>query len=300
LYYHKLGTNQKDDQLIFGGIPEEKHRYVGGRVTVDNNYLVISASISTSGNKLFIKDLTKANSKLVTIIGDDKSDTWVIDNLGSKLFLVTNLNAPNTKIVTTDFSNPTPEYWIDFIPETENVLNPSIGCGYFFAHYMVDAVSKVLQYDYNGKLIRIIKLPGVGTVNGFSAKKKDKDIYYSFTNYITPVSIFKYDLVNGESELYQKPEIDLNPEDFESKQVFYTSKDGTQIPMIISYKKGLELNGQNPTILYGYGGFNISITPEFSIQSVVWMENGGILAVPNIRGGGEYGKKWHIAGTRLQ
>lgn len=300
LFFHKLGTKQKDDQLIFGGIPEEKHRYVGGRVTLDNNYLVISASISTSGNKLFIKDLTKANSKLVTIIGDDKSDTQVVDNLGSKLFLVTNLNAPNNKMVTTDFSNPTPEYWVDFIPETENVLNPSSGCGYFFAHYMVDAVSKVLQYDYNGKLIRNIKLPGIGTVSGFSAKKKDKDIYYSFTNYTTPGSIFKYDLVNGGSELYQKPEIDLNPDNFESKQVFYTSKDGTRIPMIISFKKGIELNGQNPTILYGYGGFNISITPEFSIQSVVWMENGGILAVPNIRGGGEYGKKWHIEGTKLQ
>lgn len=300
LYYHKLGTNQKDDQLVFGGTPEEKHRYVGASVTTDNNYLVISASVSTSGNKLFIKDLTKANSKLVTIIGDDKSDTWVIDNIGSKLFLVTNLKAPNTKIVTTDFSNPSPENWIDFIPETENVLSPSKGGGYFFAHYMVDAVSKVLQYDYSGKLIRNIELPGVGTVSGFSAKKKDKDIYYSFTNYITPGSIFKYDLESGESELYQKPAIDFNQDDFESKQIFYTSIDGTRVPMILSYKKGLELNGKNPTILYGYGGFNISVTPNFSIPNVVWMENGGVYAVPNIRGGGEYGKKWHIAGTKLQ
>ena len=300
LYYHKLGTSQKEDQLIFGGTPEEKHRYVWGFVTEDNKYLVITAGMSTSGNKLFIKDLKEPNSKRITILDDYSSDTRVIDNIGSKLFLVTNLNAPNTKIVTCNFSNPTPENWVDFIPETENVLSPSIGCGYFFAHYMVDAVSKVLQYDYNGKLIRNIELPGIGTVSGFSAKKKDKEIYYSFTNYITPGSILKYDFENGESELYQKPKIDLNPDEFESKQVFYTSKDGTRIPMIISFKKGLELNGQNPTILYGYGGFNISVTPNFRIPNVVWMENGGILAVPNIRGGGEYGKKWHIAGTRLQ
>jgi prolyl oligopeptidase len=300
LYYHKLGTSQKDDQLIFGGTAQEKHRYVRGSVSDDNNYLLITASTSTSGNKLFIKDLTKPDSQLVTVVGDDNSDTWLIDNIGSKLFLVTNLNAPNTKIVTTDFSNPTPENWIDFIPETENVLSPTKGCGYFFAHYMVDAVSKVLQYDYNGELIRNIELPGIGTVSGFAAKKKDNVVYYNFTNYITPSSIFKYNVENGISELYQKPEIDINPGDFESKQIFYTSKDGTRIPMIISYKKGLVLNGQNPTILYGYGGFNISVAPNFSIPNVVWMENGGVYAVPNIRGGGEYGKKWHVAGTKFQ
>jgi prolyl oligopeptidase len=158
----------------------------------------------------------------------------------------------------------------------------------------------VLQYNYTGELIRTVKLPGIGTAEGFKAKKDDKEIYYSFTNYITPGSILKYSFENGTSELYQKPEIDFNSDDFESKQVFYTSKDGTRIPMIISFKKGLELNGQNPTILYGYGGFNVSVTPNFRIPNVVWMENGGILAVPNIRGGGEYGKKWHIAGTRLQ
>jgi prolyl oligopeptidase len=300
LYYHKLGTKQSEDQLIFGGTQEEKHRYIGGVVTDDNNYLLIEASNSTSGNKLFIKDLTKPDSKLVTIIGDENSDTRLIDNTGSKLFLVTNLNAPNTKVVTCDFNNPTPENWADFIPETENVLTPSVGCGYFFAHYMVDAVSKVLQYNYAGELVRNVELPGIGTVEGFYAKKDDNEIYYSFTNYITPGSIFKYNFENGASELYQKPEIDFNPDDFESKQIFYTSKDGTRVPMIISYKKGLELNGKNPTILYGYGGFNVSITPGFSIPNAVWMENGGVYAVPNIRGGGEYGKKWHVAGTKMQ
>ncbi|WP_378179770.1 prolyl oligopeptidase family protein [Aquimarina sp. SS2-1] len=300
VYYHKLGTAQKDDLLVFGGSPEEKHRYVSGRVTEDNRYLIITASTSTSGNKLFIKDLTKPNSKLVTILDTTESDTYVIENVDSKLYLVTNLNAPNKKIVTVDAANPTPENWKDFIPETENVLSPSTGGGYFFAEYMVDAVSKVLQYDYDGKLVRDVALPGVGSVGGFGAKKEEKELYYSFTNYKTPGSIYKYNIAEGTSELYRKPKIDFNPEDYESEQVFYNSKDGTKVPMIITHKKGIELNGKNPTILYGYGGFNISLTPTFSIANAVWMEQGGVYAVPNLRGGGEYGKKWHDAGTKMQ
>ncbi len=300
LYYHKLGTAQKEDKLIFGGTPEEKHRYVGGSVTEDDRYLVISASISTSGNKLFIKDLTKPKSKWVTILDTTDSDTYIIDNVGSKLYMVTNLDAPNQKIVTVDAANPTPKNWKDFIPETENVLSPNTGGGYFFAEYMVDAVSKVLQYDYDGKLVREVELPGVGSIGGFGTKKEETELYYSFTNYKTPGSIYKYTISEGKSELYRKPNIDFNPEDYESKQVFYTSKDGTKIPMIITHKKGIPLTGKNPTILYAYGGFNVSITPSFSIANVVWMEQGGIYAVPNIRGGGEYGKKWHVAGTKLQ
>ena len=300
VYYHKLGTKQKEDELIFGGTPEQKHRYIGGGVTEDDRYLIISASVSTSGNKLFIKDLTKPDSELVTILDHTDSDTYIIENVGSKLYLVTNLNAPNQKIVTVDAANPTPENWKDFIPETENVLSPGTGGGYFFAEYMVDAVSKVLQYDYDGKMIREVKLPGVGSANGFGAKKEDKELYYSFTNYKTPSSIYKYNITDGTSELYRKPKIDFNPDNYESKQVFYTSKDGTKVPMIITYKKGIELNGKNPTLLYGYGGFNISLTPSFSIGNAVWMEQGGIFAVPNLRGGGEYGKKWHVAGTKMQ
>ncbi len=229
-----------------------------------------------------------------------ESDTYVIDNEGSKLYLVTNLNAPNKKIVTVDASNPTPENWVDFIPETENVLVPSVGGGSFFVEYMVDAVSQVLQYDYKGELIREVKLPGVGSAGGFGTKKEETELYYSFTNYKTPGNIFKYDIKNGTSELFHKSNIDFNPEDYESNQVFYTSKDGTKVPMIITHKKGLELNGKNPTILYGYGGFNISLTPNFSISNAIWMEQGGILAVPNLRGGGEYGKAWHKAGTKFQ
>ncbi|UII77723.1 prolyl oligopeptidase family serine peptidase [Flagellimonas sp. HMM57] len=300
LYYHELGTPQSEDKLIFGGTPEEKHRYVQGYVSEDENYLFISASTSTSGNKLFLKDLTQPNSDLVTVLDNTESDTYVIENEGSKLFLVTNMEAPNKKIVVTDASNPTPENWKDLIPETENVLTAGNGGGYFFAEYMVDAISKVMQYDYKGKLVREVELPGVGSANGFGGKKDEKEFYFSFTNYNTPSSSYQYNVETGEYKQYWKPEIDFNPEDYESNQVFYTSKDGTKVPMIITHKKGVELNGKNPTILYGYGGFNVSLTPSFSIVNAVWMEQGGVYAVPNLRGGGEYGKKWHIAGTKLQ
>lgn len=300
LYYHKLGTSQKDDKVIFGAKASEKHRYVSGYLTEDDRYLIVSASTSTSGNKLFIQDLSQKNSKLIPIINNFDSDTYVIDNRGSKLYLVTNLNAPNQKIVTVDASNPTPNNWVDFIPETENVLNPSSGGGYFFASYMVDAVSKVLQYNFNGKLIREIKLPGVGSASGFGGKTEDNEGYFSFTNYNTPSSIYKLNYKTGNSELYWSPKIDFNPNDYVSTQVFYTSKDGTKIPMIITHKKGVKPNGKNPTILYGYGGFNISLTPSFSIANAVWMEQGGVYAVPNLRGGGEYGKKWHDAGIQMK
>ena len=299
LYYHKLGTPQSEDKIIFGGTPEEKHRYVGGSVSEDQKYLFITASISTSGNKLFMMDLSKENPELVTILDDTDSDTYPIENEGSKLYLVTDRDAPNKKVVTVDASNPTPDNWKDLIPETENVLTAGTGGGYFFAEYMVDAISKVLQYDYEGKLVREVTLPGLGSAGGFGGKKEDKEFYFSFTNYNTPGSLYKYDVETGEYEQYWKPQIDFNPDDYESKQVFYNSKDGTKVPMIITYKKGTELNGKNPTILYGYGGFNVSLTPSFSIVNAVWMEQGGVYAVPNLRGGGEYGKKWHIAGTKL-
>ncbi len=300
VYYHKLGTPQKEDLLIFGGTAAEKHRYIGARVTEDDTYLMITASNSTSGNKLFLKDLSKENSPLVTILAEDNTDSYIIENVGSKLYIVTNLDAPNQKIVTVDASNPTPENWVDFIPETENVLTPGTGGGYFFAEYMVDAISKIYQYDYDGKLIREVKLPGVGSASGFDGKKEEKEFYFSFTNYNTPRSSYKFNVASGDYEQYWKPTIDFNSDDYVSKQVFYTSKDGTKVPMIITHKRGIKLDGKNPTILYGYGGFNVSLTPSFSIVNAVWMEQGGIYAVPNLRGGGEYGKKWHDAGTKMQ
>ncbi len=298
LYFHKLGTPQKDDLVIFG--LTQKRRYVGGGVTEDNRFLVISAANSTYGNELYIQDLTKPNAPIITIVDNFNSDNNIIENEGDKLFIETDLNAPNKRIVTVDVNNPKPENWKDFIPETENVLSPSTGGGYFFANYMKDAVSFIKQFDYSGKLVREIQLPGFGTAGGFGSKKEEKTLYYSFTNYTTPGSIFAFEPNSGKSTVYEKPKVDFKGEDYVSTQVFYTSKDGTKIPMIITHKKGLKLNGKNPTILYGYGGFNISLTPSFSISNAIWMENGGVYAVANLRGGGEYGKKWHDAGIKMQ
>ncbi|KTF18311.1 prolyl oligopeptidase family serine peptidase [Pseudoalteromonas sp. H105] len=300
VYFHNLGTAQSEDELVYGGTEAEKHRYIGASVTDDNRYLLISASVSTSGNKLFIKDLTQPDSKLITILGHTESDTYLLDNEGSKLFLVTNLNAPNKKVVTVDATNPTPDQWQDLIAQTDNVLSMSKGGNYFFAKYMVDAISKVQQFDKSGKLVREINLPGVGTARGFSGKEESETLYYSFANYTTPGNTFAFDVKTGESDVYRKSGAKFDSEEYKSEQVFYTSKDGTKVPMIISYKKDTKLNGKNPTILYGYGGFNASLTPRFSSTVAAWLEQGGVYAVANIRGGGEYGKEWHDAGTQLQ
>lgn len=298
LYFHKLGTPQKSDVVIFGN--DVKRRYVGGSVSEDEKYLFISAANSTSGNELYVLELDKPNASIKTIVSNFNSDNSVIETVGPKLYIVTNFKAPNRKVVTVDIANPTPENWVDFIPETAHVLSPSTGSGYFFANYMKDAVSVIYQYDYQGKKIREIQLPGIGSVGGIGGKKEEKTLYYSFTNYITPGTIYKFDPKTGKSNVYQKPKVDFNSDLYESKQVFYKSKDGTMIPMIITHKKGIQLNGKNPTILYGYGGFNVSLTPSFSIANAIWLEQGGIYAVANLRGGGEYGKKWHDAGTKLQ
>ncbi len=300
VYFHKLGTEQDEDELIYGGSMAEKHRYISASVTEDENYLIIYPSTSTSGNKMLIRNLKDPNGLFITALDNTDSDSYVLDNKGSTLYIVTNLNAPNQKIVKADAKNPQPENWSDLIPETENVLSPSTGGGYIFTEYMVDAISKVFQYDFDGNLIREVMLPGIGSAGGFRGKLEEKELYFNFSNYNTPNSSFKFDVATGEYEQYWKPEIDFDPEAYESTQVFYNSKDGTKVPMIITHKKGLELNGKNPTILYGYGGFNISLTPSFSIINAVWMEQGGIYAVPNLRGGGEYGKKWHKAGIKTQ
>ena len=234
VYYHKLGTAQADDQLVYGGTEAQKHRYIGADVTRDNRYLIIAASTSTSGNKLFIKDLTKPDSELVTILDNTDSDTSIIDNDGSKLYLVTNLNAPNKRVVTVDAADPSPENWQDLIPETDNVLSLSKGGDYFFAKYMVDAISQVKQYDKSGKLVRDISLPGVGTAYGFSGKHDAETLYYSFTNYTTPGNTYSFDVESGKSDVYRKSGAKFNSEEYISEQVFYTSKDGTKVPMIIS------------------------------------------------------------------
>lgn len=300
LYYHKLGTPQKEDVLIFGGSAAEKYRYVTGTTSEDGRYLFISAANATSGNKLFLKDLTHLKNPLVTITNDLESDIHFLTVKDKYIYFETNRNAPNGKLVKAAVDKPQPEHWQEVIPETENVLSVSTAGNYIFATYMVDALSQVKQYDYNGKLIRQITLPALGTASGFYAKKGETHTYYTFTNYAYPPQIYKLDLATGTAELYWKPNIAFNSDDYQTKQVFYQSKDGTKVPMIITYKKGLQLNGNNPTLLYGYGGFNVSLPPSFGVVNAVWMELGGVYAVANLRGGGEYGKKWHNAGTKMQ
>ncbi|HPR74019.1 MAG TPA: prolyl oligopeptidase family serine peptidase [Bacteroidales bacterium] len=297
LYFHKMGTSQKEDKVVFGS--DIKRRYVDGVVTEDDRFLIVTAAESTTGNELYIMDLTKSSNSFITIAGNFDNEHYVINNEGSRLFISTNLNAPNRKIVTVNADNPGIENWTDLIPETENVLNPATASGYLFANYLRDAVSYIKQFDLNGQLIREIELPGPGTAGGFSGKNSDKDVYYSFTNYTTPTVMYKMDPVTGEAEIYKKPEVRFNSDSYISEQVFYESADGTKIPMIITYSKDTQRNGKNPTILYGYGGFSISETPEFSVTTALWLEMGGIYAVPNIRGGGEYGEKWHLAGTKM-
>ncbi|MDR2222436.1 MAG: prolyl oligopeptidase family serine peptidase [Flavobacteriaceae bacterium] len=298
LYFHKLGTAQKEDALVFG--KDQKRRYVGGTVTGDNKYLVITAANSTYGNELYLKDLTVANSPIVTLVNNFDNSNEVLDSKDGKLYITTDYKAPNTRVVTVDPKNAGQAHWVDFIPETKNVLTPTKGAGYIFANYLKDAVAVVEQYEYSGKKVREVKLPGLGTVSGFDGKKEDTTLYYTFTNYITAGTVYAFNPIDGVSTVYQQPKVKFDSSKYESKQVFYTSKDGTKVPMIITHKKGLKLDGTNPTMLYAYGGFNVSLTPSFSIANAIWLENGGVYAVPNLRGGGEYGKEWHVAGTQMK
>jgi prolyl oligopeptidase len=297
LMFHKLNTPQINDKVIFGR--SEKRRYISAYTTEDEKYLIISTANATSGNELYIKNLTKPDAPIQPIITGFDSDQSVIDHRNDTLYIVTNRNAPNKKIVKTAISNPKPENWIDFIPEQSMTMSPTKGAGYYFIHLMKDANSEVWQYDTNGKPLMKLELPGLGTASGFSGKATDSVVYYTFTNYITPGDIYSYNPITHKSNLIFRPKVNFNTEEYETKQEFYKSNDGTSIPITICYKKGLKLDGNNPTMLYGYGGFNISLTPNFSVVNALWMKMGGVYAVPNLRGGGEYGKEWHLAGTKL-
>ncbi|RLD24954.1 MAG: S9 family peptidase [Bacteroidetes bacterium] len=299
VYFHNLGKPQSADKLIFGG-KDQVRRYVGAYLTEDENYLVLTASTSTSGNELYIKDLQVKNGPFREVVSNFDNNHYVMDNDGSTLFIHTSLDAANNRIVKVDAANPQPENWQDVIAETDMVMSASTAGKKIFTFYLEDAKTKVLQYAQSGELEREVELPGLGTARGFGGEVGDEDIYYSFTSFTSPSTIYKYNIASGESNDYRKPKVDFNPNDYETKQVFYTSKDGTKIPMFIVYKKGIELNGKNPTYLYGYGGFNISLRPSFSTSRIVWLENGGIYAQPNLRGGGEYGEDWHLAGTKMQ
>jgi prolyl oligopeptidase len=299
LYYHVLGTPQSQDKLIFGG-EQTPRRYIGAYLTEDERFLVISAATTTTGNELYIQDLSKPGGGIVNVVNNFDNQHNVIDNVGSKLYILTNLYTPNFKVVTVDASDPKPIKWKDLVPATKNVLTVSTGGGKIFAEYLKDATAFVQQYNMEGKLERNIELPGIGSAGGFGTKKEEKETYYTFTNYVYPPTIFKYDIATGQSTVYKKANVKFDPTQYESKQVFYKSKDGTKIPMIITYKKGTVMNGKNPLLLYAYGGFGVNLTPAFSTSNIVLLEHGGIYAVPNLRGGGEYGETWHKAGIKMK
>jgi prolyl oligopeptidase len=298
LYYHKLGTAQSEDKLIFGGEATPR-RYIGGGVSEDEKYLIISAANTTHGNELYIQDLSKVNAPIVPMVTGYDHEHNVVYAENGKLFIETSEGAPNRRLAVADASHPEIKNWKTLIPEGKFPLSVS-SCGRkLFAQYLEDAVSKVYQYGLDGKMEHEIKLPGLGTAGGFGGKMEEKETYYTFTSYLYPTSIFKYDIATGITTLFKKPNVQFNPEEYESKQLFYKSKDGTRIPMIITYKKGMKQQGSYPVMLYGYGGFNISLSPSFSTSNIAFMEHGGIYAVANLRGGGEYGDKWHDEGTKM-
>jgi prolyl oligopeptidase len=301
LYYHTLGTPQSADKLIYKR-DDRKEWGFAGSVTDDGNYLIIRISEGTDPkNRVYYKDLTKSGSPVVALL--DKMDAvyHFIDNDGPVFWFATNLNAPLSRVIAIDTRHPEPEHWKTIIPEAGETLVGAAMIGHkFVASYLKDAHSEVKVFDAEGQYLRTVEIPGLGTVSGFEGKRTDKETFYSYTSYSTPATIYHYDLASGKSAVFRKPPVKFDPELYETKQVFYTSKDGTRVPMFITARKGVKLDGNNPTLLYGYGGFDISLTPAFSVGNLVWMEMGGIYVQANLRGGGEYGEPWHLAGTKLQ
>lgn len=300
LYYHRLGTPQTQDVLIYER-RDQKEWGFSGSVTEDGNYLVISVWKGTDPNNLvFYKDLTKPDAKVVELIDKFESDFSFIDNEANTLFFRTDLNAPKGRIIGIDITKPDRNDWQEIIGEAPETLEgASILNNQFVAEYLQDARSEVKVFDLKGKFIRDVELPGIGSVSGFGGEKTDTETFYNFTSFTTPGTIYRYDMTTGKSTIFRQPQVDFNPNEYETKQVFYRSKDGTKVPMFITHKQGLKLDGDNPTYLYGYGGFNASMTPSFSVSMLTWMEMGGVYVMANIRGGGEYGEKWHTAGMKL-
>ncbi len=297
VFYHKLGTDQSQDELIYQD-KEHPLRYHGAGLTEDKRFLIIQVSEGTSGAEIWYWDLQDpTQDKFNLLIKGFTTEPDVIDNYSSRLLVRTNDGAPNYKVVLIDPKNPGKENWKTIIPEKEEALQ-GVGTagGYMFASYLKDASTKVYQYSYNGDLVREIKLPGIGSAGGFGGEKEDKEFFYTFSSFSTPPSIYRYNIATGESVLFRKTEVKIKTDDFVTEQVFFTSKDGTKVPMFLTYKKGLVKNGQNPVLLYGYGGFNIPVTPGFSTSNAFFIEQGGIYVSVTLRGGSEYGEKWHKAG----
>jgi prolyl oligopeptidase len=299
IYYHKIGTPQSEDVMIYGS-DTKPTRYMGAYVSENQKWLFISTANETYGGAVYAKDLTNPNSKVMPIVDNMSNSHYVIDVDDQYFYLVTDLDAPNSKVVRAPIANPTSSNWEVIVPEKQEALSASTGGGYLFCTYLKDAVTKVVQHDMGGKIVRDIQLPGPGSAYGFGGKKADVDLYYTYTSYTNPATIYNYDMKSGKSTIFKASQVKFNPEEYESKQVFYKSKDGTKIPMIITHKKGIKLDGKNPCMLYGYGGFGVSLTPYFSTSNIILLENGGVYAVPNLRGGGEYGKKWHDQGIQMK
>jgi prolyl oligopeptidase len=299
LYYHKVGTDQAEDKLIYER-PDNKEMLFDGSVTDDGRYLIITVRQGTSPkNRLYYKDLTKPDADVVKLLDDFDAQYQFVDNDGGVFWIHTDVDAPRGKLIAIDTQHPERASWKTVVPEGKDKLQ-GVGVidNLFLLSYLKDARSEVRVYDLNGKFVRNVDLPGIGTAGGFGGKRKDKETFYAFTSFISPTTIYRYEPAAGKSTVFRQPKVDFDPSKYETRQVFYNSKDGTRVPMFLTYKKGLKLDGQNPTLLYAYGGFDISLTPSFSVPTIVWLEMGGIYAQPNLRGGGEYGEDWHLAGTK--
>ena len=298
--YHKLGTPYESDEVIYSE-PEFPKRLINLGTTDDKQFMFLVRSEGSNGNALSFKRADAGSAPFIPLIETFESNFEPIGNVGDELFILTNYKAPKYRLIKINSSAPAEENWTEIIPENEFVLNSaSLTGGKIVLNYLKNAYSSIEVYDYNGEHAYTVELPGIGTVGGFSGDKDDMEVFYSFASYNTPGEVYRFDFNTRQSELYYRPEVKFNPEDFQVDQVWYTSKDGTKVPMFLFYKKGMAKTGNNPTLLYGYGGFNISQTPGFSVQRLFFVENGGILAVANLRGGGEFGEEWHKSGTKLQ
>ncbi|MFQ3580576.1 S9 family peptidase [Chloracidobacterium validum] len=300
LYYHRIGTPQSEDQLVYER-KDHKEWGFGGYVTDDGRYLGIAVTMGTSPkNLIFYKDLTNPEAQVVELIPDFIADFTPVGNDGTMFYFRTDWEAPRGRLIAIDITRPEPANWREIIPQTDNKLEGVrfVG-GQFIGLYLADAKTQVRVFDRDGKPVREVELPGIGTAAGFGGKPDATETFYAFTSFAQPTSIYRYDLATGKSTLVKQPKVAFDPDDYEARQVFYKSKDGTRVPMFIAHRRGLKRDGKRPTLLYGYGGFNISLTPAFSPARIAWLEMGGVLAIPNLRGGGEYGEAWHQAGTKL-
>jgi len=301
LYYHRLGTAQSEDRLVYHR-PDQKEWGFSGHVTDDGRYLVITIWQGTdTRNRVYYQDLQSAASPVIQLLNDFDADYSFIDNIGPVFYFRTDLRAARGRIIAIDITKSARENWQEIVPQSADRLqNATVINDQFIALYLKDAHSEVRIFDLKGSLLRRMELPGIGSAAGFGGKRTDTETFYSFTSFTVPATIYRADLRAGVSKVFRRPKVDFSPADYETKQVFYSSKDGTRVPMFITHRKGLKLDGTNPTYLYGYGGFDISLTPAFSVSSLVWMEMGGVYAQPNLRGGGEYGQEWHQAGMKLK